>query len=142
MDPELIDIFLSFLNKLVKQNDEIIGLLKEQNALTGTTFPNLILLQVGKPVTKIDFTEKAEHQNVPDGTNLFLPSIPVSSILLVNEGPGDLFYSTNSSMNQLVSNSLLNSGETRQITIPNRKIKYLNVVANSSNVTLRLEVLI
>lgn len=142
MDPELVDITLSFLSKLVKQNDEIIKLLKQAQEVEGTTFPNRFTLSAGKSVTKIDFTEKAEHQNLPPNVSLQLPSIPVSSILLYNEGLGDLYYTTNPFMNTLEANSLLLPGETRQITIPSRKIKYLNIVANTQAVTLRMEVLI
>ena len=142
MDPELIDIILSFLSKMVKQNDQIIDLLKQQNELTGTTYPNTFTLIAGKYVTKIDFTEKAKHEQLPPNVSLFLPSIPVSSVLLINDGPGDIGYATNTTINSYAGGSKLYSGETRQITIPNRKIEYLNVVANNSDATLRMEVLI
>lgn len=139
-DLNLTDIGI-LLKEVIVQLKDMREILRDAHTLDGTTLTNQFTIPKGWSVVKISFVDSQFHRNIPRNTSFEVPECPVQSLRLNNLGPGELFYSTNKFINQLEAASRLLPGETREIHLPKRAIKQVNLAASGDLCQVRLEVI-
>jgi hypothetical protein len=104
--------------------------LDERMVVKGDTDGFMIDLPINSPITRISFDTYFQHENIPPNTLITVPRRPVSRIILINEGPGDIKYATSSRAPENVHvTSTLRVDEDREIRTPKNTMKALFIQA-------------
>lgn len=108
---------------------------REVRESRGLTYPIIMSLIGGGTMTKIDFVE-GNHSNIPSGSNIIVPYQPLKTLIVRNDGPGAIQFSTTQYSGDSFANTPLNKGDSMEIK--DSDIFFLNIHAPNQSANVRL----
>lgn len=107
----------------------------------GQAYTSVITLTGGGATSRIDFVSDAKDENIPNNTVINRPFERAYSIIIRNEGPADVYYSTNTEESNMDATNPLHADETQPISYIYPVIRRINLRAmttGGATATIRL----
>lgn len=93
----------------------------------------------GNQITHIDFINPEYSKNIPSGSNIVVPQVPLFQIMVFNDGPGTIAYATNLDLSDTTTSVTLNPGESSpQFVFGFGVINTLNIISSNPPATVRI----
>jgi hypothetical protein len=117
----------------------------------GYTMTSILHLKAADRVTRIDFMNRRNFQNIPTtgnpdtagGADLVATiGVPVSRIIIYNLGPGGMYFDTNRNINDLTADTPIDSGAHWEIASDYPSIVSINLKAANADAKARMTAIV